>query len=1743
MSGPFENTGAGAGLPVKPARPSRRGLAPTEREIRKRDGRVLWRGLALSDRDAVERARASGVVLAGANLRGFDLRQAELDGVDISGADLTGARLTGARLGNAVARGAILQNARLDSVVATGIDLSGARILHASVADGANLSGASLAGAEIIKTNLSTATLDGASLRNARLVEVNLRYASLINTDFGLDAATTADFYKVRFAGACATGAGFERRAILNSVFSVDSSSGAGVPTRLEGANFTGCYLSQVGMARVMGAGIVFDGATLDGVNLSDARLERMSAAPIGDGEASKPARFLKGTSFKLSRLDGAQMPGLEATGTNFGLAFLGPADDGAAASLAGAVLEKSNLDGIDATGLIATGARLVRVTARDADFRRATLSASTLDSVDLSDTDLRDASLAGAAVTGTKFEGTVVSRLVLDGAVLASLDVRRAHFDRASSVGAVLPPEQITFDLFGEPAVEPVLRPPPVARPLVTAPVVAVRAPRSATLVDPIEIQVVIRGANRRAVLWETTELLDRDRFPEKVTREEIAVALKERNEAERALAWWPDDEKLQARLVKATRTYERLRKTYTRREADLRDHALRKSLARAAREKTDKLRGARLARRNLSGADLRTLDLTGADLHESILVGADMGFCKLDFANLRGANLGVNVDDAKKAVLANASLVGADLSLSRCQEVRFDEANLEGAIVRGAYLSDASFWRANVTRADFGPECGTRTNLTKASFEEAIAESACFVEADLRAAVFTRASIHATDFTRARCQYATFTEAVGKRTVFLGAEMQYADVVGAVLARADMRATTLDHIDFSQADLSDSDVTDSRGRSIEAFGTTLPPEESLHEADWQFAGQGRETSVFEIRSFSHPGRILWSGEAEGFSEAVETAVADGVSLGGADLAHADLRGAQLARAHLDGANLRNALLEAADLADASLVGANLEGVVADGASFVRARLQRAVLAHASVDGADFEAADMRGARVYGLMAGEGSVRADEGATRAERVKTTRVPTNFTRADMRSIEGAYADFSGAVMRRARLDLAALSNCRFDRAVLTGASMRSVTFDHIGAWAARCDGVRLSGAVIASNFTGAAMRHARLRGLTFLRSSLSRADLAHADLGQSGASRASVAVGADLSGSNLTCASLTFANLDSARLAGAMLEDADMTGASLGGATLDGARARGVTLDDTVMTAETTLRGADLSEASCRDMRAPGSRFDNVRLEDADVRGAVFTGAVFTGASTAGTSLAGADTTGVVNGPGRAAVKARPLTIVSTGGDELWSGLAESRRDGVEQAAREGCSLAGANLADWDLAGLVVSNLDLTGADLSGADLMEAVMTGCCLDRATLSGARLTGSSMELSRAEGALFDRTDFAGAELSGCALSGASFAGATIAGTAFEDCVMIGADIAGAYADRSSFVLSDLAGASFAPAPGAALAGEVLPGRSILTRASFEGATLAGTDFTGAILTGANLRSAEIDGACFAKTLLSGVDLRDLGTAHADFTGAELGASELGREQFGPAMRPVVELRNHEADTIARIEALTVREAVETAVHRGLDLAGVVLKGENLAGARLDGARFAGANLSKADLSGASLRNADVTDADLKRANLTGVDATGTDLAAARLGLDVTVSMMLDGENVPRPPRISAEPLPPLTARYGNARMAERWRHELYERVNTAYANGLRRAKTPERTARVEEMYALLDGWLRTPSQCSVEFISRNSRRGVEVLLSMASHDVPRLREMLTQGRDENRIEFGKTPRPRLVAAIGG
>ncbi|MGR8034450.1 pentapeptide repeat-containing protein [Acinetobacter baumannii] len=105
----------------------------------------------------------------------------------------------------------------------------------------------------------------------------------------------------------------------------------------------------------------------------------------------------------------------------------------------------------------------------------------------------------------------------------------------------------------------------------------------------------------------------------------------------------------------------------------------------------------------------------------------------------------------------------------------------------------------------------------------------------------------------------------------------------------------------------------------------------------------------------------------------ALESAIADGANLYGADLRDANLRGADLRGADLRGANLYGADLRGADLFGADLRGANLYGADLRGADLFGADLRGADLRGADLRGADLRDADLRGAKaspliVYGL-------------------------------------------------------------------------------------------------------------------------------------------------------------------------------------------------------------------------------------------------------------------------------------------------------------------------------------------------------------------------------------------------------------------------------------------------------------------------------------------------------------------------------------------------------------------------------------------------------------------------------------------------------------------------------------------------------------------------------------------------------------------------------------------------------
>ena len=94
-------------------------------EIKNRfSNRIIITGEYADIREAVLKARVSGVDLSGANLSGVDLSGVDLRRADLSGANLYGANLSGANLYGADLSGADLSGANLYGADLYGADLS-----------------------------------------------------------------------------------------------------------------------------------------------------------------------------------------------------------------------------------------------------------------------------------------------------------------------------------------------------------------------------------------------------------------------------------------------------------------------------------------------------------------------------------------------------------------------------------------------------------------------------------------------------------------------------------------------------------------------------------------------------------------------------------------------------------------------------------------------------------------------------------------------------------------------------------------------------------------------------------------------------------------------------------------------------------------------------------------------------------------------------------------------------------------------------------------------------------------------------------------------------------------------------------------------------------------------------------------------------------------------------------------------------------------------------------------------------------------------------------------------------------------------------------------------------------------------------------------------------------------------------------------------------------------------------------
>ena len=145
----------------------------------------------------------------------------------------------------------------------------------------------------------------------------------------------------------------------------------------------------------------------------------------------------------------------------------------------------------------------------------------------------------------------------------------------------------------------------------------------------------------------------------------------------------------------------------------------------------------------------DFENMDLRGIDLQGINFTGSNLSFAKLNGNRLTEANL-----------------TRADLSESELSGCKLMSANLEGAILRKADLTEANLTGARLQRAD----------LRGADMSRAIC-----AEADLRGADLTRAKLSVVDFRQANLGRANLTGAMMRGALLRGADLREAILEGA--------------------------------------------------------------------------------------------------------------------------------------------------------------------------------------------------------------------------------------------------------------------------------------------------------------------------------------------------------------------------------------------------------------------------------------------------------------------------------------------------------------------------------------------------------------------------------------------------------------------------------------------------------------------------------------------------------------------------------------------------------------------------------------------------------------------------------------------------------------------------------------------------------------------------------------------------------------------------------------------------
>ena len=330
--------------------------------------------------------------------------------------------------------------------------------------------------------------------------------------------------------------------------------------------------------------------------------------------------------------------------------------------------------------------------------------------------------------------------------------------------------------------------------------------------------------------------------------------------------------------------------------------------------------------------------------------------------------------------------------------------------------------------------------------------------------------------------------------------------------------------------------------------------------------------------------------------------------------------------------------------------------------------------------------------------------------------------------------------------------------------------------------------------------------------------------------------------------------------------------------------------------------------------------------------------------------------------------------------------------------DGLQlrNADFRGLDLTNSSFVDSRLGRANFTNANLTGANLRDAYLEFTDLSNAILDNAIIEGAGLfsvDGLTPELlastasyrdrslrgvtldqirSSANGTMLDLTNFdlTDASFSRISLEGVSLQGSVIDGTSF------GSSLASfdQLTETASYQQKTLRGVQW---HGFNLvdhdfSGFVLEnvrfGRSILTGANFNNATLEGT-FIPSDINGASFREANLQGANLSEVNLSEVDLTDAIIDGVSFP------------------------RSFSLDDIAETASLKNGTLREVYFPWNTNLNGMDFSGLDMTGARFDTLNLNEINFRNATLTGVELLRGRMSNADFQGADLTGANLTGS------------------------------------------------------------------------------------------------------------------------------------------------------